>query len=50
VREFDYMDKLTGQELVEQLEKEMQTAAENLEFERAAKLRDQIRKLKGSLT
>jgi len=50
VREFDYMDKLTGQELVEQLEKEMQTAAENLEFEQAAKLRDQIRKLKGSLT
>jgi excinuclease ABC subunit B len=50
VREFDYMDKLTGQELIEQLEKEMQSAADNLEFERAAKLRDQIRKLKGSLT
>jgi len=50
VREFDYMDKLTGQELIEELEKEMQNAAENLEFERAAKLRDQIRKLKGSLT
>ena len=50
VREFDYMDKLTGQELIGQLEKEMQSAADNLEFERAAKLRDQIRKLKGSLT
>ena len=50
VREFDYMDKLTGQELIGHLEKEMLSAAENLEFERAAKLRDQIRKLKGSLT
>jgi excinuclease ABC subunit B len=50
VREFDYMDKLTVQELIEQMEKDMQSAAENLEFERAAKLRDQIRKLKGSLT
>lgn len=49
VREFDYLDKLTGQELVEQLEKEMKEAAENLEFERAARLRDEIQRLKGKV-
>jgi len=47
LREFDYMDKLTGEELITELEKEMQTAAANLEFEKAAQLRDQILKLKG---
>jgi excinuclease ABC subunit B len=49
LREFDYMDKLTGQELIAELEKEMQTAAANLEFEKAAQLRDEILKLKGKL-
>jgi excinuclease ABC subunit B len=34
-------------EFLEELQKEMLTAAENLEFERAASLRDQIAKLKG---
>ena len=49
IREFDYMDKLTGQELIQQLEKEMKKAAENLEFEKAAQLRDEIGRLKGKL-
>ena len=48
-REFDYMDKLTGMELMEQLEQEMKEAAANLEFEKAARLRDEILKLKGKL-
>ncbi|RMF60723.1 MAG: excinuclease ABC subunit B, partial [Calditrichaeota bacterium] len=47
IREFDYMDKLTGQELIERLEQEMKEAAEKLEFEKAARLRDEILKLKG---
>ncbi len=50
VREFDYMDRLTGQELIGQLEKEMKKAAENLEFEKAAQLRDEIKQLKGKIT
>ena len=50
VREFDYMDKLTAREVIAQLEKEMKEAAENLEFEKAARLRDEILKLKGKLT
>ncbi len=49
VREFDYMDKFTGLQLIEQLEKEMKNAAENLEFEKAARLRDDIKQLKGKL-
>ncbi len=49
VREFDYMDQLTQQELIERLEAEMKAAAENLEFEKAARLRDEILKLKGKL-
>ena len=49
IREFDYMDKLTGEELIQKLEQEMKEAAENLEFERAAQLRDEILKLKGKL-
>ena len=48
-REFDYIDRLTGQELIEQLEKEMKKAAANLDFERAAQLRDNIQRLKGKL-
>ena len=48
-REFQYMDKLTGQELVERLQQEMKEAASNLEFERAAQLRDEINKLKGKI-
>jgi len=48
-REFDYIDHLTGQELIEQLEKETKKAAANLDFERAAQLRDNIQRLKGKL-
>lgn len=46
VRQFDYMDRLTGLQLIAQLEKEMMSAAQNLEFEKAAKLRDEIKQLK----
>ncbi|OGB63998.1 MAG: excinuclease ABC subunit B [Caldithrix sp. RBG_13_44_9] len=49
VRHFGYMDRLTGLQLIEQLEKEMKSAAENLEFEKAARLRDEINQLKGKL-
>ncbi|QEL13486.1 excinuclease ABC subunit UvrB [Limnoglobus roseus] len=42
----DKQDYVTA-EFLEELQKEMLTAAENLEFERAANLRDQIAKLKG---
>ncbi|GAB4375910.1 MAG: excinuclease ABC subunit UvrB [Calditrichia bacterium] len=49
VREFQYMDKLTGKELISQLELEMKKAAENLEFEKAAQLRDEIKRLKGKM-
>ncbi|MFZ0390395.1 MAG: excinuclease ABC subunit UvrB [Calditrichia bacterium] len=49
VREFEYLDRLTGAELISQMEKEMKKAAENLEFEKAARLRDEIKKLKGKL-
>ena len=48
-REFQYMDKLTGQELIERLQHEMKEAASNLEFERAAQLRDEINKFKGKI-
>jgi len=48
-REFEYMDKLSGLELIERLEQEMKDAAKNLEFERAAQLRDEILKLKGKI-
>ncbi len=50
VREFDYMDKMTAQELIMRLEQEMKEAAEKLEFEKAARLRDEILKLKGKLS
>jgi excinuclease ABC subunit B len=49
IRQFDPVDRLTGQQLVEKLEKEMKAAAENLEFEKAARLRDEIKQLKGKL-
>jgi excinuclease ABC subunit B len=49
VRQFDYVDSFTGLQLIEQLEKEMKAAAENLEFEKAARLRDEIKQLKGKL-
>ena len=39
-----------GTELLDTLAARMQTASEALEFERAAKLRDQIRQLQGTLT
>jgi excinuclease ABC subunit B len=41
-----YGDKLSREELLEQLEKEMRVAAANLEFERAAVLRDEIKRIK----
>ena len=43
--QFEY-GQLDGAELLEQMEKEMQTAAANLEFERAAILRDEIKRIK----
>jgi excinuclease ABC subunit B len=49
IRQFDYMDRFTGQQLLEQLEMEMKKAAENLEFEKAARLRDEIKNLKGKI-
>ncbi len=48
-REYEFMDQLTGQELIGRLEKEMKEAASNLEFEKAAELRDEILKLKGEI-
>ena len=41
-----YGDNLGSEEIIERLTKEMQTAAANLEFERAAILRDEIKRLK----
>lgn len=42
---FEY-GNLDGAELIEHLEKEMKAAAANLEFERAATLRDEIKRIK----
>ena len=42
------MSKLEREELIEQYEKEMVAAAKNLEFERAAELRDEIEWLKNN--
>jgi len=42
-----YRDKLETAEIVELLRREMQAAAENLEFEKAAELRDEIAHLTG---
>lgn len=44
-REFNYMDKLSGAELIIELEKAMHKAAANLEFEKAAQFRDEIQRL-----
>jgi excinuclease ABC subunit B len=41
-----YMDKAQKEDLVEQLTEEMHKAAKDLEFEKAANLRDEIHKLK----
>ena len=43
---FEY-GNLDREELLEQLEKEMHAAAANLEFERAATMRDEIKRIKG---
>jgi excinuclease ABC subunit B len=49
LKSFDYLDQLTGEHLIAELEKEMKRAAENLEFEKAAKIRDEINQLKGKI-
>jgi hypothetical protein len=41
-----YMDKAQKEDLVDQLTEEMHKAAKDLEFEKAANLRDEIHKLK----
>lgn len=48
-KELGYADEFSGQELIERLEKEMKNAAAKLEFEKAARLRDEILKLKGKV-
>ncbi|MCK9244094.1 MAG: UvrB/UvrC motif-containing protein, partial [Candidatus Marinimicrobia bacterium] len=42
-----YRDKMETAEIVELLRREMLAAAENLEFEKAAELRDEINRLTG---
>jgi len=44
--EISFGDSLGGEGLIERLTKEMQSAAANLEFERAAILRDKIKRIK----
>ncbi len=44
-----YMTPKQKEELLEQLELEMRNAAKDLEFERAAQLRDEIARIKGSV-
>lgn len=44
--EYDYLDKLSGAELISELESEMNRAAANLEFEKAAQIRDEIQRLR----
>ena len=44
--EITYGDTLSREELLERLDKEMQAAAANLEFERAVVLRDEIKRIK----
>jgi excinuclease ABC subunit B len=46
-RRFDSLSKMEREEIAESLEKEMTAAAERLEFERAAELRDEIERLRG---
>lgn len=45
----DYQVQLEKEDLLEYLEKEMQLAVEKLEFEKAAELRDEIKKMKNEL-
>ncbi|MGH1363966.1 MAG: excinuclease ABC subunit UvrB [Calditrichia bacterium] len=45
----DYTDELSRLNLVERLEEQMKAAAMELDFEKAAKLRDKILRLKGQL-
>ncbi len=45
----DYHVQLEKEDLLEHLEKEMQTAVEELEFEKAADIRDEIKKIKEEL-
>jgi excinuclease ABC subunit B len=42
----EYGKNLSNEEIIKRLEKDMRTAAVNLEFERAAALRDEIKRLK----
>ncbi len=42
-----FLDEKQKEELIEQLFKEMKEAARNLDFERAAEIRDEIARLKG---
>jgi excinuclease ABC subunit B len=42
-------DELELREIIFQLEKEMQLAAKNLQFEKAAQLRDKIKELKEAI-
>jgi len=44
--EISYGGNMEPEELIERITKEMKTAAANLEFERAAALRDEIKKIK----
>jgi excinuclease ABC subunit B len=44
----DYPTKMSWEELLEHLEKEMRKAASNLDFEKAAMIRDEIGKLKNN--
>ncbi len=46
----DLLSQWEREELIERLEKEMMRAAEALEFERAAQLRDELNRLKGEKT
>lgn len=46
----NYGKNLSNEEMIKRLEKDMRTAAVNLEFERAAALRDEIKRLENSLT
>ena len=46
-KRLDSLSKMEREEIVERLEKEMLAAAEHLEFEKAAALRDEIEKLRG---
>lgn len=46
---FELPDEFSGQELIHRLEQQMKKAAANLEFEKAAQLRDKVMKLKGKI-